>query len=265
VAVRALARVVGLLLLAALPAAPAELSIRNMSRAAVSFRLSAFPSAEGAAHVLRPGAILRLPGHEAWDLSFTSGERLREYRLDPGASYAFRYDQNDEVDLFLGSHGRDDAPDLAPYVATPMPVVRRMLTLAGVTSEDLLVDLGCGDGRIVVEAAKRHGARGVGVDLDPQRIAESRQLAEKEGVLDRVEFRVEDATATELEGATVVTLYLLPESNALMRPILERRLAPGTRVVSHNYEVPGWTELLQENMRDASGTLHYLYLYVVGD
>jgi SAM-dependent methyltransferase len=246
------------------PLAAGDLAIRNVTRSTVRFRLLAFPSAEGANRALAPGAILRLPGGEAWDLSFRSGDRVREYRLDPGASYAFRYDHADAVDLFLGSHGREDAPDLAPYVTTPMPVVRRMLELAGVARDDRIYDLGCGDGRIVVEAAVRHGARGVGVDLDPQRIQESRLLARQKGVERLVEFRVEDATTTDLSGATVVTLYLLPESNALLRPILERRLAPGTRVVSHNYEVPGWTPTGEETLRDASDTLHYLFLYVVG-
>jgi hypothetical protein len=244
--------------------APGELAIRNVTRTTVQFRLLAFPSAEGGNHVLDPGGLLRFPGGEAWDLAFQSDGRLREYRLDPGGSYAFRYDHDDVVDLFLGSHGREDAPDLAPYVATPMPVVRRMLELAGVASGDRLYDLGCGDGRIVVEAAKRHAARGVGVDLDPQRIAESRQLARREGVEALVEFRVEDATTTDLSGATVVTLYLLPESNAMLRPILERRLPPGARLVSHDYEIPGWTPAAEETLRDASGTLHYLYLYRMG-
>lgn len=251
-------------LLAALPAAGAELSIRNLTERTVRFRLTHFPSAEGENHALEPGAILHLPGDEVWDMSFRSDGRLREYRLDPAGSYTFRYDNGDVVDLFLGSHGRDDVPDLAPYVATPMPVVRRMLEMAEVSPEDYLIDLGCGDGRIVVEAAKR-GARGLGVDLDPQRIAESRQLAAREGVLDRVEFRVEDAMATDLSGATVVTLYLLPESNALLRPVLESRLAPGSRIVSHNYEMPGWTPAAGETMRDASDTLHFLYLYVLGE
>lgn len=259
---RALGTTTAVALLAALPAAGAETSIRNMTQTTVRFRLVAFPSAESGNHVLEPGRILRLPGDEARDLSFRSGDRLREYRLDPGGHYGFRYDHADEVDLFLGSHGREDAPDLAPYVATPMPVVRRMLEMAGVGEGDVLIDLGCGDGRIVVEAAKR-GARGLGVDLDPQRIAESRQLAKRERVEDLASFRVEDAMATDIGGATVVTLYLLPESNALLRPILERELAPGTRIVSHNYEVPGWTAVEGETMRDAADTLHFLYLYVL--
>jgi len=260
----------GAVLLAALPTLAAAsardpLTIRNASRVTVRFRLVAFPGTQGENHALAPGEILRLVRDEAWDLSFRSGARVLEYRLDPGGSYAFRYDEGDAVDLFLGSHGRDDAPDLAPYVATPMPVVRRMLELAAVTERDRVYDLGCGDGRIVVEAAKSRGARGVGVDLDPQRIAESHRLATREGVEERVEFRIEDATRTDLSGATVVAIYLLPESNALLRPILERRLAPGARVISHNYEVPGWSAAAQESMRDASGTLHYLYLYVLGE
>jgi SAM-dependent methyltransferase len=125
-------------------------------------------------------------------------------------------------------------------------------------------DLGCGDGRIVVAAANRYGARGVGVDLDPRRVQEARGRAKAEGVESLVEFRVEDATATDLSGATVLTLYLLPESNELLRPVMETHLAVGARVVSHEYEIPGWRPLHEEAVLDDDGAEHYLYLYVMG-
>jgi SAM-dependent methyltransferase len=145
-----------------------------------------------------------------------------------------------------------------------MPIVERMLELAGVGAEDVVYDLGCGDGRIVVSAADRYGARGVGVDLDPRRIQEAKRLAKRTGVESLVEFRVEEATTTDFSGATVLTLYLLPESNELLRPIMERRLAAGARVVSHEYEIPGWTPLHEETVLEDDGKKHYLFFYVMG-
>jgi SAM-dependent methyltransferase len=241
-----------------------ELTIRNVTRGDVSFQLTRVgadrPEPE---YVLQAGAVVRFPG-SVFDISFESAGRRLEYRLDPGVDYAFRYDGRQQVDLFLGSHGREDVPDLAPYVATPMSVVERMLELAGVGAEDVVYDLGCGDGRIVVAAADRYGARGVGVDLDPRRIQEAKRLAKTAGVEALVDFRVEDATTTDFSGATVLTLYLLPESNELLRPIMERRLAAGARVVSHEYEIPGWTPLHEEAVLENGGAEHYLYLYVMG-
>ncbi|MCG6920240.1 MAG: methyltransferase domain-containing protein [Acidobacteria bacterium] len=241
-----------------------ELTIRNATREEVSFQLTRVaadhPEAES---VLQAGAVVRFPG-SVFDIAFESAGRRLEYRLDPGGDYAFRYDGRQQVDLFLGSHGREDVPDLAPYVATPMSVVGRMLELAGVGPEDVVFDLGCGDGRIVVAAAERYGARGVGVDLDPRRIHEARRLAKTAGVEPLVEFRVEDATATDFSRATVLTLYLLPESNELLRPIMERRLASGARVISHEYEIPGWTPLHEEAVLEDGGAEHYLYMYVMG-
>ena len=104
-------------------------------------------------------------------------------------------------------------PDLAPYIPTPQEVVNRMLELAEVTTTDIVYDLGSGDGRIPITAAKRYGARGVGIDFDPQRIAESNANARREGVTDRVEFILGDALQADVSEATVVTLYLLSSSN----------------------------------------------------
>jgi precorrin-6B methylase 2 len=126
--------------------------------------------------------------------------------------------------------------NLAPYVPTPEDVVERMLDLAEVKPGDVVYDLGCGDGRIPIAAAKR-GARGVGIDIDPIRIEESKRNAAAAGVADRVEFRVEDAMTTDVSRATVVTLYLLSSSNAKLRPILTRQLKPGARVVSHAFSM----------------------------
>jgi SAM-dependent methyltransferase len=124
-----------------------------------------------------------------------------------------------------------------PYVPTPQPVVDKMLELARVGKNDMLFDLGCGDGRIVVTAAKARGARGTGIDLDPARIAEATENAKKAGVADRAKFRVGDLFKTDFSSATVVTLYLLPTINAKLRPQLWKQLRVGTRVVSHAFDM----------------------------
>jgi len=124
-----------------------------------------------------------------------------------------------------------------PYVPTPQEVVDKMLDLARVGKNDTLFDLGCGDGRIVVTAAKARGARGTGIDIDPVRIAEATDNAKKAGVSDRAKFRVGDLFKTDFSTATVVTLYLLPNINAKLRPQLWKQLKVGTRVVSHAFDM----------------------------
>jgi len=124
-----------------------------------------------------------------------------------------------------------------PYVPTPQEVVDKMLEMAKVKQGDVVYDLGCGDGRIVITAAQRHGARGVGVDLDPERVAEARANARKAGVADRVTFRTQDLFKTDIREASVVTLYLLPEVNQRLKPKLQKDLKPGTRIVSHSFSM----------------------------
>ena len=126
------------------------------------------------------------------------------------------------------------------YVPTPQPVVEEMLRIANVQSDDLVYDLGSGDGRIVITAAQQVGARGIGIDIDPQRIREANENAEQAGVTDRVEFRQEDLFETDFSDATVVTLYLLPELNLRLRPRLLEELQPGTRIVSHAFDMGDW-------------------------
>ena len=126
------------------------------------------------------------------------------------------------------------------YEPSPPPVVNAMLELAAVTDKDVVYDLGCGDGRIVIEAAKRYGARGVCVDIDPRRIAEARANAAEAGVAHRIRFRQEDALKTDLRDATVVTLFLSYDMNLALRPKLERELPAGTPVVSHWHRMGDW-------------------------
>ena len=127
-----------------------------------------------------------------------------------------------------------------PFVPTPERVVEGMLKIAQVGPKDLVYDLGSGDGRIVIAAAKRHGARAVGVDIDPQRVKEARENARKAGVAGRAEFREADLFQVDLSPATVVTLYLLPTINLKLRPKLLAELKPGTRIVSHGFDMGDW-------------------------
>lgn len=156
---------------------------------------------------------------------------------------------------------RPDAPNLAPFVPTPEEVVDRMLTFAHVGKNDVVYDLGCGDGRIVIAAAKKYGARGVGVDIDPQRIAESVANAKAAGVSDRVTFKLQDALATDVSDATVVTLYLLSASNLKLRPILTKQLKPGARIVAHAFSMGDWPPAKVDTFNDSAGSARTLYLW----
>ncbi|HSR12401.1 MAG TPA: class I SAM-dependent methyltransferase, partial [Thermodesulfobacteriota bacterium] len=127
-----------------------------------------------------------------------------------------------------------------PFEPSATEVVDEMLSMAQVTNKDVVYDLGCGDGRVVITAAKRTGAAGVGVDLDPQRIRESVENAKKAGVADRVKFIRQDLFEADIRDATVVMLYLWPEVNLRLRPKLFRDLKPGTRIVSHSHDMGPW-------------------------
>ena len=133
-----------------------------------------------------------------------------------------------------------DPDTLAPAFPTPQVVVDHMLELAQVKPNETVYDLGCGDGRIVIFAAKQYGARGVGIDLNPVRIDEARANARSAGVTDRVSFEVNDLFDADISGASVVALYLLPEANLRLRDRLLRELKPGTRVVSHSFAMGDW-------------------------
>lgn len=151
---------------------------------------------------------------------------------------------------------------LAPFHATPDDVVDRMLRLARVTRDDVVMDLGCGDGRIPIRAAQKYGARGIGVDIDPQLIERARANARKAGVENLVQFRVEDALATDVSKATVVTLFLLPSSNIKLRPMLKRQLKPGARIVSHAFSMgPDWVADEVDHFTSANGDQVTLYLW----
>lgn len=149
----------------------------------------------------------------------------------------------------------------APYVATPDRVVRRMLEAAGVSSDDVVYDLGSGDGRIPIMAAREFGARGVGIEIDPELVEQARANAEDAGVADRVEFRQKDLFDTDLSEATVVALYLWPEINVKLRPKLLRELDPGDRIVSHDFRIGDW-EPDQEIEMDGDGPTNMELVFV---
>ena len=153
------------------------------------------------------------------------------------------------------------APDVR-FEPTPMDVVQVMLRLAKVKAGDVVYDLGCGDGRIVITAARRFGAHGVCVDIDPQRIAESRENARQAGVTDRIRFLNEDLLTTDIGDATVVMLFLSSELNLAVRPKLMRELKPATRVVSHWHDMGDWKPRDTERVRSA-GRERPIYLWIV--
>jgi SAM-dependent methyltransferase len=155
------------------------------------------------------------------------------------------------------------AQSLAPYVPTPQHVVDKMLELAQVTANDVVYDLGCGDGRIVITAAKKYGAHGVGIDIDPERIRESAANAKAAGVEGLVSFRLEDAMKADVSPATVVTLYLLSSSNEALRPILTKQLKPGARIVSHAFDMGDWEPQKTELVPHETGYNRTIYLWTV--
>jgi cyclopropane fatty-acyl-phospholipid synthase-like methyltransferase len=147
-----------------------------------------------------------------------------------------------------------------PYVPSPQEVVDAMLKLAGVKNTDTVIDLGCGDGRIVVTAVKKFGAkRAIGYDLDPDRIAEANENAKQNGVADKVQFIEKNLFDAEIASASVITLYLLPGVNEKLKPRLLKELKPGTRIVSHSFSMGDWQPVKQE---DIGG--RRIYLWIVG-
>ena len=169
--------------------------------------------------------------------------------------------------IAVGDPPPDWTRDEIPFVPTPIEVVDRMLEIAEVSKDDLVYDLGSGDGRIVIRAAKKYGARGVGVEMDSELIKLSREKAQEEGVSHLVEFRAEDALKVDLSPATVVTLYMLPWFNAKLRPILQQELKPGARVVAHDFDIEGWPPTRVEKLPEIQVTeggykhQHTLYLW----
>lgn len=148
-------------------------------------------------------------------------------------------------------------PDIG-YLPTLPELVEAMLNLAEVTSEDIVYDLGCGDGRVVISAAHKYGARGVGIDIDSDRIREAEENAQQAGVCDRVQFRQQNLFDCDFRQATVVFLYLLPHLNLKLKPELLRQLKPGTRIVSHDFDMGDWrSDRTLQLLSPEESTLYY--------
>lgn len=150
---------------------------------------------------------------------------------------------------------------LAPFVPTPQDVVDRMLELGNVTDTDVLYDLGCGDGRILITAANKYGARAFGVDLEPYRVEESKANAKAAGVEGLVTIKLQDALTLDVSAATVVTLYLVEWSTQKLKQMLTSQLKQGARIVSHNYGMGEWEPARVESFTDSTGKTHTLYLW----
>jgi precorrin-6B methylase 2 len=243
-----------------------EATLRNVTTKPIAYTVRPARGVRGPiARTLAVGAVDRLVSDVPFEIAFDDGRRQASYTVHPGKPYSFRYDAKDLVRVYPGSHGREDAADLAPFVPTPPNVVERMLELAAVGRGDVVYDVGCGDGRMVIAAAKIHGARGVGIEIDPALLSECRAGAEREGVEKLVRFLEMDATKARLTEATVLALYLLPESLEALASAFERDLRPGARIVSHDYRIPGWDDRLaaSETLADGTGREHKIHLYRV--
>ena len=154
--------------------------------------------------------------------------------------------------------------NLAPFIPTPEDVVDRMLTLAKVTRDDVVYDLGCGDGRIPIAAAKKYGAKGVGLDIDPALVELAKSNANAAGVETLVDFQVQNVLAADVSKATVVTLYLLSSSNERLRPMLMKQLKPGARIVSHAFSMGrDWPADAIDQFVSARGDEVTLYLWKI--
>jgi tRNA G37 N-methylase Trm5 len=158
-----------------------------------------------------------------------------------------------------------ESKQIVPFVPTPQEVVERMLELAQVKKGDVVYDLGSGDGRIVITAAKKHGVKAVGFEIDPALIQKSREGIRKEGVEQLAEIREQDILTVDLSPATVVTMYLLPSVNLQLRPKVMSQLKSGARVVSHAFDMGDWKPDKTEMVKDGSGYERTIYLWVIKD
>jgi SAM-dependent methyltransferase len=157
------------------------------------------------------------------------------------------------------------ADQLAPFDPTPQEVVERLLALAAVRKGDLLYDLGSGDGRMLIAAAKIYGVKSVGFEIDPGLVKLARENVRKEKMEELVEIRQQDFMTADLSPASVVTLYLSNDGNLAVRPKLMRELKPGARVVSYTFDMGDWPSKITETYRDAAGNSHLLYLWQMSE
>ena len=169
-------------------------------------------------------------------------------------------------DAMLHADDNDwDSAHVAPFVPTPPEVVSRMLELAEIKQGDVLYDLGSGDGRIVVAAAKKFGIRAVGFEIDPGLVKDSRQFVNQAGLEELVEIREQDIRTVDFSPASVVTMYLYPAANLRLRPVLMRELQPGSRVISHDFGMGNWKPDHMERLRDTAGFSRTIYRWRIAE
>jgi len=159
------------------------------------------------------------------------------------------------------SPAKRDPSSLAPYVASPEMIVEEMLRMAGVRADDVIYDLGSGDGRIVIMAAQMYGVKGIGFELDADLVRLSTENARRSGVAHLVEFRQQDVMTVDLSPATVVTLYLGQEANLKLKPAIQTQLRTGARVVSHDFDMGDWRPESVRQLLDESGMVRTLYAW----
>ena len=175
------------------------------------------------------------------------------------------FDGDDSVGVAYAEEQDRDSTYIAPFVPTPQEVVDRMLELAQVSQGDLLYDLGSGDGRIVITAARRYGAQAVGFEIDPALVTDSKRNIKEAGVEALAEIRDQDVRTVDLTPASVVTMYLYPGANLRLRAAIMRQLKPGSRVVSHDFGMGDWRPDRVERMTDSAGFVRTIYLWRIGD
>ena len=172
---------------------------------------------------------------------------------------------DDSVGVAYAEEQDRDSTYIAPFVPTPQEVVDRMLELAQVSHGDLLYDLGSGDGRIVITAARRYGARAVGFEIDPALVTHSKRNIKEAGVEALAEIREQDIRTADLSPASVVTMYLYPGANLRLRAAIMHQLKPGSRVVSHNFSMGDWKPDRVDQMTDSAGLVRTIYLWRIGN
>jgi SAM-dependent methyltransferase len=175
--------------------------------------------------------------------------------------FVVRQEESSRTPALLAAKTDEDSPFMAPYVPTPQEVVDRMLELAEVRKDDVVYDLGSGDGRIVITAASRYGAKAVGVEIDPRLVKAARDNIKAAGLEHLVEIREEDIRNVDLSAASVLTLYLYPTANLRLRSAILRQLKPGSRVISHQFTMGTWKPDRIDQITDSTGLLRTLYLW----
>jgi len=241
-----------------------EITLLNATDKVLVFKIS--PLVEDIPPMIKslpPGETERFPESTHLEILILPEETGFIYWLFSGESYVVKELDDKGPRVFKKNRRVPDAFDLAPYVASPIRIVERMLEVVGVDKDSRVYDLGCGDGRVVITAARKYGALGVGIDIDPNRISEARENAEKAGVTSLVEFRCQDIFASDISDASVVYLYLYLDSNLLLRPFLEKNLQPGTIVACLSFYMPGWQNKLisTAEVPAEKGTTKTIFIY----